>query len=291
VSGKRQISETLFDKLGLRMTYEADEVLYEERTAHQHLVLFKNKTFGKVLVLDGVVQITTRDQAFYQEMMSHVPLFGHGGVLDVLIIGGGDCGVAKQVLKHASVRQVIQVEIDPKVVEFSQEHFPELTRSVFADRRFKSVTDDGMKFVARTKQRFDVIIVDSTDPHGPGKVLFSRRFYEACGRCLSPRGILVTQNGVPFFQSSELVSSLKKFKKIFRHSGCYTTVVPTYVGGFMTLGWASPAIDLSGVDDATLTDRYDDAGMFETKYWTPALQAAAFVLPRFIEDIVRKAKN
>src|ERR1700675_1603890 len=136
---KRWIPETLFDDLGFRMTFEVDKVLYELHTEHQHLILFEQQYFGKMLMLDGATQITKRDEYIYQEMMSHVPIFAHGRAKDVLIIGGGDC-----------------------------------------------LIDDGMKYVARTERRFDVVIVDSTDPQGPGKVLFSLRFYAACKRCMKP---------------------------------------------------------------------------------------------------------
>ena len=171
---KRWIAETLFDGLGFHVSYEVERILYEVDTDHQQLVLFENKFFGKMLVLDGAVQITSRDEYVYQEMMSHVPLFAHGNAKSVLIVGGGDCGIAEEVLKHKSVERLTQVEIDASVVEFAKEHFPEFTKPVFADKRFESVIDDGMKYVAETDRRFDVIIVDSTDPQGPGAVLFTK---------------------------------------------------------------------------------------------------------------------
>jgi hypothetical protein len=163
VADKRWIAETLFDRLGIRMSYRVDKVLYETRTRHQHLVLFEQPFLGKTLMLDGATQITARDEFIYQEMMAHVPLFAHGRARDVLIVGGGDCGIAEEVLKHKGVRRLTQVEIDPAVIEFAKRHFPEFTRPVFGDRRFESVIGDGMRYVARTERRFDVIIVDSTD--------------------------------------------------------------------------------------------------------------------------------
>jgi len=201
-AGKRWIAETLFDALGFRMTFAADRVLYEMETEHQHLVLFEQPFFGKMLMLDGATQISKRDEYIYQEMMAHVPLFAHGHAQDVLIVGGGDCGIAEEVLKHRSVKRLTQVEIDPKVIAFAKEHFPEFARPVFADARFESVIDDGARYVARTDRRFDAIIVDSTDPIGPGKVLFGAKFYAGCRRCLKKGGVLVTQNGVPFFQKN-----------------------------------------------------------------------------------------
>src|SRR4051794_213984 len=284
MADKRWIPETLFDELGFRMTFEVERVLYEMQTEHQHLILFEHKYFGKMLMLDGATQITKRDEFIYQEMMSHVPLFAHGKAKDVLIIGGGDCGIAEEVLKHKTVERLTQVEIDASVVEFSKEHFPEFTKPVFADKRFESVIDDGMKYVARTKRRFDAIIVDSTDPQGPGKVLFSQKFYTACKRCLTPGGVLVTQNGVPILQPAELISSVSKFNKLFADAGCYVAAIPTYVGGHMAIGWATDNKGLRDLPVKTIADRYKKAGGFATKYWTPEVHRAAFALPRFVAD-------
>src|ERR1700730_7817168 len=192
---KRWIAETLFDELGFRMTYAIERVLYEMQTEHQHLVLFEHKFFGKMLMLDGATQVTTRDEFIYHAMMAHVPIFAHGKAKEVLIVGGGDCGIAEEALKHKSVARLTQVEIDASVVEFSKEHFPEFTKPVLGNRRFDLVIDDGMKYCARTAGPFDVIIVASPARKGPGKVLFSSRFYAACKRCLKPGGVMVTQNG------------------------------------------------------------------------------------------------
>jgi spermidine synthase len=286
---ERWIAETLFDALGFRMTFKVDKVLYEMRTEHQHLVLFEQPFFGKMLMLDGATQITKKDEFIYQEMMSHVPLFAHGSARDVLIIGGGDCGIAEEVLKHRSVRCLTQVEIDPAVVKFAKEHFPEFTKPVFADKRFESVIDDGMKYVARTERQFDAIIVDSTDPQGPGKVLFSHKFYAACKRCLNKGGVLVTQNGVPLFQPAELASSISKFRKLFADSTCYVAAIPTYIGGHMAMGWATDDRNLRQTPVKTIAARYRRAGSFSTRYWTPEVHAAAFALPRFIAETVAKA--
>jgi spermidine synthase len=286
---KRWIAETLFDEIGLRLTYAAGRVRHESRSAHQHLVVFDHRHLGRVLMLDGAVQLSSRDEFIYHEMMSHVPILAHGRARDVLIVGGGDCGIAEEVLKHKTVRRLTQVEIDPAVIEFSKEHFPEFTKPVFADKRFESVIDDGMKYVARTDRRFDIIIVDSTDPQGPGKVLFSSKFYAGCRRCLNKAGVLVTQNGVPIFQPSELTSSIGKFRKLFADGACYVAAIPTYVGGHMAMGWATDNKNLRGTPVKTIAARYRSAGSFSTKYWTPEVHVAAFALPRFIAEAVAKA--
>ena len=287
--GKRWISEHLFDALGFRMTYEVERVLYEMQTEHQHLVLFEHKFFGKMLMLDGATQVTTRDEFIYHEMMSHVPILAHGDAKEVLIVGGGDCGIAEEVLKHKSVKRLTQVEIDASVVEFSKEHFPEFTRPVLGDKRFDLVIDDGMNYVAKTDRRFDVVIVDSTDPQGPGKVLFSRKFYAACRRCMRKGGVMVTQNGVPIFQAGELKSGIGKFRKLFADGTCYVAAIPTYVGGHMAMGWATDNTKLRQVPVATIGARYKKAGRFPTKYWTPEVHVAAFALPRFIAETAAKA--
>ena len=288
-ANKHWIAETLFDDLGFRMTFEVDKVLYELQTEHQHLVLFEHRFFGKMLMLDGATQISKKDEFIYQEMMSHVPLFAHGKAEDVLIIGGGDCGIAEEVLKHRTVKRLTQVEIDPAVIEFAKEHFPEFTKPVFADPRFESVIDDGAKYVAATDRRFDVIIVDSTDPIGPGKILFGARFYADCRRCLKPGGVLVTQNGVPFFQNNELTTTMLRLRRLFTDASCYVAAIPVYVGGHMALGIASDNKRVRRHSVATIAQRYRKAGSFKTRYWTPEVHVAAFAQPRFIAELVDRA--
>jgi spermidine synthase len=288
---KRWIAETLFDDLGFRMSFRVDKVLYELQTEHQHLVLFEQAFFGKMLMLDGATQISKRDEFIYQEMMSHVPLFAHGNAQDVLIIGGGDCGIAEEVLKHKEVKSLTQVEIDPKVIEFAKEHFPEFTGPVFADKRFESVIDDGAKYVAKTDRRFNVIIVDSTDPIGPGKILFSEKFYAGCRRCMKKGGVLVTQNGVPFFQKDELTKAMTKFRRLFVDATCYVAAIPVYVGGHMALGMATDNRQLRRHPVKTIARRYRKAGSFKTKYWSPEVHVAAFAQPRFIADLVARART
>lgn len=283
---KRWIAETLHEELGFRTSYEVERVLHEERTEHQHLVLFEHRFFGKMLMLDGAIQITARDEYVYQEMMSHVPLFAHGEAKDVLIVGGGDCGIAEEVLKHKSVERLTQVEIDASVVAFAKEHYPEFTGPVFADKRFESVIDDGACYVARTERRFDIVIVDSTDPQGPGAVLFTREFYAGCKRCLNPGGVLVTQNGVPFFQPAELSATIGHFRALFAEATCYLAAIPTYVGGHMAIGFATDDLRLRRASVRTIATRHRKAGSFATRYWTPELHFGAFALPRFIADLV-----
>ena len=183
----RWISETLFP--GARLSFEAERVLLDESGPGQRVQLIENGIFGKVLMLDGAVQLTSADEFIYHEMMAHVPLLAHGAARDVLIVGGGDCGLAEEVLKHAGVQTLMQIEIDPSVIDLAREHFPEMNAAAFADSRFRIEIADGAKFVAESGRKFDVILVDSTDPVGPGAVLFTPEFYAGVRRCLRPGGV------------------------------------------------------------------------------------------------------
>lgn len=265
---------------GLRI----DELLYDSKTEHQRLRVFQNPTFGRVLTLDGVVQTTEADNFIYHEMLTHVPILAHGAAKRVLIIGGGDGGMAREVLRHASVEHVTMVEIDAGVVEFSKQYLPTLSAGAFDDPRLELVIADGAAFVAETEARFDVIIVDSTDPVGPGEVLFTDTFYGKAKRCLTQGGILVTQNGVPFMQGDELAGTMRIFRGLFADAGCYIATIPTYAGGPMALGWGTDGA-AGEVMLETLESRFAAAGI-ETDYYTPAVHKAAFALPGYIQKIV-----
>jgi spermidine synthase len=285
-TSKRWIAETQFERLGVRMSYAADRMHLRRRTAHQDAVLFDHRQLGKVLMLDGAVQLTSGDEFIYHEMMSHVPILAHGRAREVLIVGGGDCGIAAEALKHKSLERVTQVEIDAVVVDIAKRHFPELAGRALADRRFELVIADGVEFVAATARRFDVVIVDSTDPQGPSAALFGRKFYAAVKRCLAPGGVMVTQSGVPFLQPKELVASIRHWRRLFADASCYVAAVPTYVGGHLAMGWASDDVRLRRVAARTVAARYRRAGSFATRYWTPEVHVAAFALPRYIATLV-----
>ncbi|WP_306118907.1 MULTISPECIES: polyamine aminopropyltransferase [unclassified Roseitalea] len=274
----------------VRFAFKAERVLHHEDTGHFELALIENAAFGKVLMLDGITQVTTGDEFIYHEMMSHVPILAHGAARRVLIIGGGDCGMAEEVLKHKSVERLTQVEIDASVVEFSRTHFGDFNAPVFDDNRFDLVIADGADYVATTEDRFDVAIVDSTDPVGPGAVLFTAEFYAGLHRVLTPGGVAVTQNGVPFFQKDELVGSMRDLGRSFALSTAYVAAIPTYVGGHMAMGFATDDAAKADVPLETLAARFAQAGL-STRYYTPAVHRAAFALPRFIEEAVEEGRG
>jgi spermidine synthase len=278
------VEETLHR--GFRVRLKADTVLFDSQTEHQRLIIFENADFGRVMMLDNIVQLTTKDEFVYHEMMSHVPLFAHGKAKKVLIIGGGDGGVLREVLKHPEVKAATLCEIDRGVIDLCRLHFPDISAGAYDHPRTHIVIADGTKFVAETDQRFDVIMVDSTDPVGPGAVLFTKEFYAGCRRCLAPGGLLVTQNGLPFLQASELQQSVGYFRELFGDASCYLATTPSYFGGPMSYGWATDNPKLKARKRRKIERRYEKAGSFPTRYWRPDVHVAAFALPNYVSELI-----
>jgi spermidine synthase len=281
---ERWVEETLHRGHRVRLT--TDRVLFDSETEHQRLIIFENADFGRVMMLDGIIQLTTKDEFIYHEMMSHVPLFAHGRAKQALIIGGGDGGVLREALKHPELKQVTLCEIDRGVIDLCRQHFPEISAGAYDDPRTRIVIADGTKFVAETDDRFDVIMVDSTDPVGPGAVLFTREFYADCARCLKPGGLLVTQNGLPFLQADELKQSVGYFRELFADASCYLATTPSYFGGPMSYGWATDDKKLREHRRKKIERRHKKAGGFATRYWSPEVHVAAFALPNYVRELV-----
>jgi spermidine synthase len=278
------VEETLHR--GFRVRLRAETVLFDSQTEHQRLIIFENADFGRVMMLDNIVQLTTKDEFVYHEMMSHVPLFAHGKAKKVLIVGGGDGGVLREVLKHPEVKSATLCEIDRGVIDLCRAHFPEISAGAYVDPRTNIVIADGTKFVAETDERFDVIMIDSTDPVGPGAVLFTREFYAGCRRCLAPGGLLVTQNGLPFLQASELQQSVGYFRELFKDASAYLANTPSYFGGSMSYGWATDNAQLRHRKQRKIERRYNKAGSFPTRYWRPDVHVASFALPNYVSELI-----
>lgn len=280
--------ETLYDGYGQR--FRMDKLLHEVRTEHQHLVIFENARMGRVMALDGVIQTTEADEFIYHEMLTHVPILAHGLARRVLIIGGGDGGMLREVAKHRSVEHITMVEIDGTVVEMCKAFLPGHSKGAFEDPRLNLVIDDGMRFVATTAEKFDVIISDSTDPIGPGEVLFSENFYQACRRCLNDGGILVTQNGTPFMQLAEVQTTAGRMHGLFADWHFYMAAVPTYIGGSMTFAWGSTNSDYRKLPLDTLRQRFAGSGIV-TRYYNPEIHIGAFALPQYVLQAINKPSN
>ena len=276
------INELLYPDWGQRFLVKRE--LARVQSDFQDIVLFESTSHGRVMVLDGVIQITERDEFVYQEMLTHVPLLAHGSAANVLIIGAGDGGVLRRVLMHNTVRRAVMVEIDGAVIRLCKEFLPDIAGSAWTDPRADVIVGDGIDYVKRAPDAaFDVIIVDSTDPIGVGEVLFTDEFYQNCARILTPRGLVVNQCGVPFMQADELRDTSLRRRSFFPHVTAYVAAVPTYVGGFMTLGWSCKDASLTKVPADTIRARAATAGILgTTEYWTPEIHVGAFHLPPYI---------
>lgn len=279
MSQKELWYETLHANFG--QYFSVENVLYREKTEHQDLVIFDNPVLGRVMALDGVVQTTERDEFIYHEMMTHVPLLAHGQAKKVLIIGGGDGAMLREVSRHKNIEQITMVEIDAGVVEFCRQYLPNHSAGAYDDPRFKLVIDDGVNFVNQTTEKFDVIISDCTDPIGPGESLFTSAFYEGCARSLNEGGIFVAQNGVCFLQQDEAVDSHNKLSHYFKDVSFYQAAIPTYYGGIMTFAWATQNPQLRQLDITTLQQRFTEAGL-TCRYYNPAIHVGSFALPQYL---------
>ena len=282
------INETLYEAWGQRFRVKRE--LARVQSAFQDIVIFESVSHGRVMVLDGVIQTTESDEFVYQEMLAHVPLLAHGAAESVLIIGAGDGGVLRRVLQHRTVTRAVMVEIDGEVIRLSKEFLTAIGGDAWHDPRAEVIVGDGIDYVRRAPDAaFDAIIVDSTDPVGVGEVLFTDEFYANCARILTARGLVVNQSGVPFMQADELRDTSARRAKFFPHVTAYVAAVPTYVGGFMTLGWAAKDAALRAVSVEEIRARAAAAGILgATRYWTPEIHCGAFNLPPYIAEHLPK---
>lgn len=273
------------DAEDLIIRFATEGIAARERTAFQDLVIFDTPRFGRALALDGIVQLTESDEFYYHEMIAHVPLLAHGRARRVLVIGGGDGGAIREVLRH-EVDEVVMVELDPHVVEACREHLPAVNAGAFEDPRLELRFEDGVAYVAQCDRQFDVILVDSTDPvPGPGEVLFGEPFYRDCKRILAPGGIVVSQLGVPFLYPEAVRGARRRLARCFADVTFYIVAVPVFAGGYMAFGWASDDRGLRDLPAETLAGRLAVTGI-ETRFYTPAFHRASFVLPRPIAELL-----
>ncbi|MEO4048272.1 polyamine aminopropyltransferase [Pseudomonas sp. CAU 1711] len=280
--------ETLYDGYGQRL--RMDGLLREVYTEHGHLVIFENALMGRVLALDGVIQTTEADEFIYHEMLTHVPILAHGATRRVLIVGGGDGATLREVCKHRDVEGITLVEIDEVLLELCKEHLPKHSCGAFEDPRLSLVIGDGMDFVAGTTERFDVIIVDSSDPQGPSRVLFSEDFYRACRRCLDDRGVLVAQCGTPFMQLAQVQDAANRLDGLFADWHFYMAAVPTYLGGDMAFAWGATDPEYRRLSPELLLQRFVGSGIV-TRYYNPQVHLGAFALPQYVLQAAGKSGN
>lgn len=261
------------DRDNLKISYRIKEVIFSAQSPFQQVMILDSYDFGRMLVLDGVVQTTSIDGYIYNEMISHVPLQFHRAPKKVLIIGGGDCGAAREVAKYNDIEEIHMVEIDETVVQACKEHLPAVSGNL-SDSRVQFIYTDGVAFVKERANTYDVIIIDSSDPIGPAKELFSYEFYQNVHRALKENGIMVCQSQSPIFHLDVLTQTYTNIRQLFPHAAVYTATVPTYPGGLwsFTIGAKIP---LSLPNKLSLPT--------DTKYVNDAILARCFELPQFMK--------
>jgi spermidine synthase len=269
----------VFNDAGSAFSLRIKEKLHEEQTPYQKIEIFKTEAFGMLMVIDGFIMLSSRDNFLYHEMLSHPVLFTHPAPRKVLIIGGGDCGTLREVLRHPDIEQVQQVDIDEQVTRLSERYFPELCEAN-NDARAELHFADGIKWVREADDnRYDVIIVDSTDPVGPGEVLFTHEFYLHCRRILGNDGLLVQQSESPMYH----LDLLTRMHQIMRAAGFVRTQTLTFPQPVYPSGWWSAT--LAGNTDLTAFRQRDvETRPFPTRYYNHRIHQASLALPGFVEQ-------
>ncbi|MGI6157370.1 MAG: polyamine aminopropyltransferase [Saccharofermentanales bacterium] len=271
----------------MRIGFRVRRQLFSRHSEYQHIQVFDTYEFGRILVMDGVIMMTEKDEFIYHEMITHVPMAVHPHPRDVLVIGGGDGGVVRELCRYPEVRSIVLVEIDPMVIAVARRYLPTVS-GAFDDPRVTILNEDGLRYVRRCRDRFDVIIVDSTDPFGPGESLFTREFYGNCRHALHADGILVNQHEGPFYRedAEEAAATHKKTRAIFDISRVYQAHIPTYPAGHWLFGFMSMTYDpIEDFDEA----RWRAHGL-KTRYYNTNVHVGAFALPTYVERLLERGE-
>ncbi len=260
----------------VKLSFRVKDVLYTKQSEYQYISVFETEDFGRILALDDVVMLTTKDEFVYHEMISHVPLLTHGNVSRALVIGGGDGGTVRELLKHP-IKEVNLVEIDQEVIEASKKYFPSVS-SGLSDPRVKIFFEDGIEFIKKNKG-YDVIIIDSPDPIGPAVGLFSGEFYKNVFEALNENGIMVAQTETPILFGDLIKRLYKDMSSVFPYTNLYSAVIPTYPGAFWTFTMGSKTIN-------PISREISATPVLKTKYYIRELHRSYFILPPFVKDLI-----
>lgn len=272
----------------VKLSIRVDKQVYSATSDFQRIDIFDTPAFGRILVLDGYLMLTEKDEFIYHEMITHVPMAVHPHVKDVLVIGAGDGGVIRELTRYPEIERIDLVEIDEEVIEASKEYLP-FTSCKMGDPRVNIYIQDGLKFIRRKKDEYDLIIVDSTDPFGPGEGLFSREFYGNCFKALHDDGIMVNQHESPFYEQDALAMQRahKRIIESFPFSRIYQAHIPTYPSGHWLFGFSTkkyhPLRDLNET-------RWNERGL-KCKYYTTTLHRGAFYLPAYVEEMLENVEK
>ena len=260
---------------GYRLQVKVKSTLHSEQSRYQKIDMLETEAYGRMLLLDGVIMTTEFDEHAYHEMIIHVPMFAHPAPRKILIIGGGDGGAVREAIRHPVVEEVHMCELDERVVEVCREYLPGHT-SGLDDPRVHLHYEDGYQWVRDRKNEYDVIMVDSTDPVGPGEVLFQKPFYEACRDALKEDGIMVNQAENAYYHWNLIRGLIENGKTLFPIASWYYTIIPTYPGGH--IGFTFFSRKYGPMDN--LEKRVQESPFLDQlKYWTPGIQSGAFQLP------------
>jgi spermidine synthase len=262
------------------ITMKITETLHSEKTEIQQLDIVHTKQLGRMLLLDGMVMTTDQDEFVYHEMITHVALNTHPNPKKVLVVGGGDGGAIREIVKHPSVEKAVLAEIDGGVIEACKKFFPQIASELSGNPRVDVKVIDGIKHIHESKGEYDVIMVDSTEPIGPAVGLFEKGFYQGIYDALSPDGIMVAQTESPWFNRDLIKRVFKDLKSIFPVTRLYTASIPTYPSGLWSFTIASKQYDPLEVDASRIKD-------LDTKYYTPELHHSVFNLPKFVAELTR----
>lgn len=258
------------------MSLQVKKVLDHHRSDFQDILVFESESHGNVLVLDGVIQVTARDEFSYQEMIAHIPLFAHPNPKKVLVIGGGDGGVLREVAKHKGVEEIVECEIDEGVIKASKKYLPSLAKG-YDDPRVTVQVMDGAKFMEENQDAFDVIITDSSDPIGPASVLFETPFYNAMYKSLRQGGIVCTQGECMWLHLNLIKPLVDSISQTYSSVEYAYTTIPTYPSGQIGFIVATKGVTTCKKPVREASDEF----LADLKYYTPELHSAAFVLPAF----------
>ena len=264
--------------IGLNQEIKIKNRLINKKSSFQKIEIFDTLTYGRVLALDGVIQVTEKDEYAYSEMLVHPAMQALSKkAKKILIIGGGDGAVAEEVLKYNDIRSIDLVDIDKEVVDLSKKYFKKINNNSLLSKKLNLFYEDAFKFIDKNQNSYDLIIADRPDPIGAGKSLYKTNFYKKIKNIMSESSIAVFQSGVPFLQKKELKNVIKDVKKYFKYYGLYFTVVPAYIGGFMALVWASNNYDLFK------KKKFFIAKNIKTKYFNKEILNASFAVPNFLK--------
>lgn len=275
---------------GAKLSIKVNNHLHSEKSDFQQIDFFDSDIFGKFFTLDGLMMVTEKDEFVYHDMICHPAFAVNPDIKKVLIIGGGDGGTAREVSRYKSVERIDMVEIDERVVRLCQQYLPITASCLDKDKRIKLYFEDGLKFVLNAPEgEYDLILVDSTDPIGPGEGLFTTEFYSNCYRALNENGILINQHESPYYESftRSMQKAHKKIKKVFPIAKVYQFNIPTYPSGLWLFGFASKRLD--PVADFKKQE-WEKNGIY-TKYYNTALHKAAFCLPTYVNELLEKSKD